>query len=153
MWSIGCVIIELCLVSPGSFVSSYGTCRSRSEFIDCQILIFLRYWLGWSTVSDSWELGAFGNDGKGLGSTAKAYDSKSNVSENCVQLRIGHLCVCGWVVLCVCVCWGEGAVDCISLCPATIPMFHFGSDFLSSSLILLDLSTAGVQRNILSVQS
>lgn len=38
---------------------------------------------GWSIISDTWELGAFGHDGEGVGTSARAYDSEGKVSFLC----------------------------------------------------------------------
>ena len=59
----------------------FGLYKAWFEYVTSgQNLLIYVLLSGWSIVSDAWEPRAFGNDGQGVGTSARAYDSKGWVS-------------------------------------------------------------------------
>lgn len=92
IWSVGCILVELCTVCDVEFSATYFTCfclppwlLPSSIFLVWISLILSKnigalcwYCLlamaGWCVVPDSWKPGAFGYDGARPGSHSRSHD-------------------------------------------------------------------------------
>ena len=65
---------EFYFIFFSSMKAWFGYVTRGKRFLRCELLS------GWSIISDPWEFRAFGNDGEGVRTSARAYDSKGWVS-------------------------------------------------------------------------
>lgn len=83
IWSVGCILVELCTVSL-KFFGSVDLLTTKTGIYAYPRTSFI----GWGIISNSWESRAPGNDGAGAWTIASAYVEKSGVSINS-KLSIG----------------------------------------------------------------